>query len=101
MLENQRVERDERTEAVEGASYGLAYKLVAFALLLDVAYRSFFLGQAAWDLLAIVIVSGLAITAYQWRGSIISRGWARALVVAISVAFVVAVSLAVLLPRLW
>jgi hypothetical protein len=36
----QTVERDERTVAVENASYRWAYSLLTYALLVDVMYRS-------------------------------------------------------------
>ena len=50
------VERDERTVAVENASYKWAYILLIFALLIDVVYRGMVRQEAAWDLLALVIV---------------------------------------------
>jgi hypothetical protein len=80
------VQRDERTTVVENASFSLAYKFVGFALLLDVAYRSFAKGDAAWDLLAIVIISGFLTTAYQIRNRIVNKGWAKTFVSAIRAA---------------
>jgi hypothetical protein len=84
------VQRDERTTFVENASFGLAYKFVGFALLLDVAYRSFTKGDAAWDLLAIVIISGFLSTAYQIRNRIVNRSWAKTFVIAIMAASLIA-----------
>ena len=43
------VERDERTVAVENASYRWAYMLLTFALLLDVIFRSLYRQEGAWD----------------------------------------------------
>ena len=45
------VVRDERTIAVEDASYRLAYGFISFALLLDVMYRSLVRREAPWELL--------------------------------------------------
>jgi hypothetical protein len=61
------VVRDERTVVVEDASYRFAYGFIAFALLLDVMYRSLVRQEASWDLMAIVIVGGVVSTLYQWR----------------------------------
>ena len=47
--------RDERTVAVEEASYRVAYMFLSFALLLDVMYRGMVRGEAAWDLIGLVI----------------------------------------------
>ena len=61
------VERDERTVAVENASYRWAYLVVTFALLVDMMYRSLVRHEAAWDLMALVIVGGAVCTVYQAR----------------------------------
>ena len=61
------VERDERTYAIETASYRWAYTFMSFALLIDVAVRSFVSKEAAWDLLAFVVIGGLICTWYQAR----------------------------------
>ena len=53
------VHRDERTTAVENASYRWAYLVLSFGLLLIVAFRSFVYGESAWDLLALVVLGGL------------------------------------------
>jgi hypothetical protein len=65
--------RDERTNAVEEASYRFAYGFLTFALLLDVMYRGLVRGEAAWDLLALVIAGGAISTLYQWRHKILTR----------------------------
>jgi hypothetical protein len=56
------VVRDERTVVVEDASYRFAYLFIAFALLLDVMYRSLVRQEASWDLLAIVVLAGAVST---------------------------------------
>ena len=67
--------RDERTVAVENASYRWAYILLSFALLIDVVYRGLVHNEAAWDLLALVIVGGAVCTIYQARQKTLPRGW--------------------------
>jgi len=57
--------RDERTVAVENASYRLAYLVLSFGMLAAVAYRAFAWGQASWDLLALVIAGGAVTVGYQ------------------------------------
>ena len=66
------VVRDERTIAVEDASYRFAYSFISFALLLDVMYRSLVRREASWELLAIVIVGGVVSSVYQWRRKILT-----------------------------
>ena len=44
------VQRDERTTAIENASYRWAYLFLSFGLLLVVAYRSFARQESPWDL---------------------------------------------------
>lgn len=91
MNNNDSIDKDERTTAIENASYSLGYKVLAFSLLFDVAYRSLKLGESSWDLLGIIIFSGLVLTAYQARHQILTRTWARTAVFAFALAFVVAI----------
>ena len=60
MNTQQNVGRDERTVAVENASFKWAYIFVAFALLIDGAYRGAVRHEAAWDLLALAILPGIS-----------------------------------------
>jgi hypothetical protein len=69
------VERDERTVAVENASYRWAYFVLAFGLLVAIAYRSFALHTASWDLFALIIGSGAVKVGYQGRQQVLSRRW--------------------------
>ncbi len=71
------VERDERTVSVENAGYRWAYTFLSFALLIDVVYRGLFRHEAAWDLLALVIVGGFVCTIYQARQKTLPHGWAK------------------------
>jgi hypothetical protein len=87
-----RIDRDERTEAVENASYRLAYLLMSFGILLDVMYRSERLHQTCWDLFALVILSGAVGRLYQSRHQALAPGWVKkALVLAVLAAAIGAV----------
>ena len=69
------VVRDERTVVVEDASYRFAYGFIAFALLLDVMYRSLVKQEAPWDLLAIVIFGGVGSILYEWKKTLTGRSF--------------------------
>jgi len=56
MNTHQIVTRDERTVAVENVSSRWGLTFLLFALLVDVAYRGVVYNEAAWDLMALVIV---------------------------------------------
>jgi len=87
-----RAERDERTVAVENASYRVAFMVLSYGLLLGIAYRSFVRGETAWDLLALVIVSGLVATLYQGKSRVLSRAWVALTLLTVVVAAAVAVA---------
>lgn len=72
------VGRDERTVAVERAGSHRAYLFLSYCLLLDVAYRAFVRHEAAWDLMALVILGGGVSAAYQARHHTFSKGWVAA-----------------------
>jgi hypothetical protein len=93
----QAVERDERTVAVENASYRWAYLLLSFALLVDVMYRSLVRHEAAWDVMAIVIVGGLICAVYQARQKILAHGWVMKAVLVACIAGVISAVLAMAL----
>ncbi len=80
------VDRDERTVAVENAGYRWSYLVLSFGLLGLTAFRSFARGEAAWDLLALVVVGGGINAAYQWSHGVLYRRW----VVITAVTFVIA-----------
>ena len=82
------VYRDERTEAVENASYRWAYHVLSYGLLGCVAWRSFVTKESSWDLLALVIAGGIVATLYQGSHRVLSRRWLLATVVAIVIAIV-------------
>ena len=60
-----------RDESVAGlAGDRLAYIVLSFGLLGIVAYRSFVQGVASWELLGLVVLSGVVGLAYRiWRGA--------------------------------
>lgn len=87
------VERDERTTTVENAGYRWSYLVLSFGLLVIVAFRSFARGEASWDLLALVIVSGAVNTIYQAMHHVLYRRWA---VVSLAVMIVAALLAAVM-----
>ena len=88
------VERDERTVAVENASYRWAYLLLTYALLVDVMYRSLVRHEAAWDVMALVIVGGAVCTVYQARQKVLAHGWVMKAVLGACMAGVIAAVLA-------
>ena len=97
MSTDESVKRDERTMAVENASFRGGFTFLLFALLADVAYRGLFRNEAAWDLMGLVIVSSGLSTICQARQKIWGRGWLWKMTligfVAAIVAAVIAVSL--------
>ena len=91
----QAVERDERTVAVENASYRWAYLLLTYALLVDVMYRGLFRNDAAWDLMALVIGGGIFCGVYQARQKILAHGWVMKAVLGAAIAGIIAAVIAV------
>ena len=65
--------RDERTIAVENASFRYAYLALSYGLLMAVAYRSFVLEQQSWDLLALVLLGGVLATTFQGKERVLTR----------------------------
>lgn len=89
-------DKDERAVEVEKSSYSLAYRVITFAILIDVVYRSIVLKQAAWDLLGIVILAGLVATLYQTRYKIATRSWVKAISLAVLAGVVVSIAIVLL-----
>ena len=94
---SQKPVKDERTVAVEKASYSFAFKVLGFAILADVVYRSLVLREATWDLIGIVILGGIVATVYQrWHKAIACNWWTTAAISA-GVAFAAAAIIVLLL----
>lgn len=77
MSHMQEVLRDERSEAVENKTYRWAYFFLSYALLIDVVYRGLLFNEAAWDLIALVIIVGGGCTAHQFGHRTLPEGWAK------------------------
>lgn len=93
------VERDERTVAVENASYRWAYLFLSFGLLVLAAVRSLMNRESPWDMLLLVILGGGVGTAYQSWHRVLSRHWVvSALLAAVAAAVLAA---AVVWLRVW
>jgi len=90
------VMRDERTRAIENASYRWAYLVLSYGLLLSTAYRSFARGEASWDLLGLVILGGAVANVYQANQRVLNRRWAVSSIVAMVVAVVIGAAIVLL-----
>lgn len=88
------VDRDERTLAVEDASYRWAYHVMTYGALLIVIYRGVALHQSAWDVFALVLVGGAVPVAYQWSHRVLTRRWAKTTVLTLVAAALVAAAIA-------
>jgi len=95
-MTNQPVTRDERSIAVENASYRVAYLVMSYGALAIVAYRGFVLQQQSWDLLALVVLGGATATVYQGSNKVLSRYWVLATVAAVILAGILALIFALL-----
>ncbi len=96
-MTNKMVEKDERTTYIENFSYTIGYKFIAYALLLDVIYRSIKFNEAPWDLLAIVVISGFVTAIYQYKQKILVKNWLKTIcfmsIITAIVAFIIAIVL--------
>lgn len=97
MNTHQGVKADERTAAVAYKANTWGLNFLTFALLMDVVYRGMFLDEAAWDLLALVFVSGAISMVYMARHKVLGQvfSW-KMMIIATVVALVVAVVSAIL-----
>jgi hypothetical protein len=96
-VNDQPVLRDERTISIENTSYRWGYLVVTYGLLMIVAFRAFYFKQSNWDLMALVILSGIVTTAYQGFHQMFTRHWIYFFAVILLIAAAVAVLIAVLL----
>ena len=88
------LDRDERTVAVENAGYRWAFMVLVYALLVDVMYRAGVRHEAAWDLMAFVVVTSGLCSAYQAREKALPHRWALKATLFVCVAGVVAAIIA-------
>ena len=95
-MRNKPVVRDERTTAVENASYRWGYLFLSFGLLAVVMYRSFVRQEASWDLLALVVISGFVTTVYQALRAVIFKHRALTILGTVILAGLVAIAVELL-----
>jgi len=95
MSKDQSVECDERTVAVENTSYKWVFNFLGIALLFDVMCRAMFRGEAAWDLMSLVIASGIGGKIYQAHQKTWTRRRVRNAVLVACVSGVIAVAIVV------
>jgi hypothetical protein len=74
-MKRESVYRDERTLAVENASFRWGYLFLSYGLIAVVAYRGLARGEESWDLLALVVMGGMLGSAYQASQRVLSRRW--------------------------
>jgi hypothetical protein len=89
------VSRDERTLAIENASFRWAFLAMSFGLLAVVAYRAFVFRESSWDLMALVVMGGGVGYAYQGLHRVLSRAWIAASLLTLVIAMLLAVAIVV------
>jgi hypothetical protein len=89
---------DEREIAIDRAADRIGYIVLAFGILLDVAYRSLARAEAGWDLLGLVVLSGIVSLGYRLRLGVRPRPVLTIAALAAVVGFIVAVGIAILRP---
>lgn len=82
--------RDERTVAIENASYRWGYAFLTYGLLLVVIGRAIAYRESNWDLMALVIAGGLLTSLYQAVRRALPRRWARTVLAAMFAAAAIA-----------
>jgi lysylphosphatidylglycerol synthetase-like protein (DUF2156 family) len=93
-MTNKMVGKDERTTFIQNVSYKFGYNFIAFALLLDVMYRGLKFNEAPWDLLVIIIISGLVMTFYQYMQKTLEITWIKTVALTLVIASIFAFLLA-------
>jgi hypothetical protein len=68
------IARDERETAVDHAADRISYLVLAFGVLVAAAWRGFS-GDAAWDLLGLVVLAGAAGLVYRLANGAVTRAW--------------------------
>lgn len=82
--------KDERTIAIENASYRVAFCVLAMGALLDTVYRSWVFHQHCFDVLGLVIGSYVVAAILQARQRILGKCWGKTVLIAMGVGAVVA-----------
>ena len=89
--------RDERETSVDHAADRIAYLLLAFGLLAIVAYRGFVEGEESWDLMGLLVLSGLVGSAYRLNQCAVTLRWLIVTAAAVAAGLVVAAMLVMVL----
>lgn len=89
--------RDERERGTDDRADHWAYLVLSFGLLALVAYRGLVDHVASWELLGLVVASGLVAAAYRVRARAASRELALVAVLALVLGAAAAVAIGVLL----
>ena len=96
---NKMVEKDERTTFIENISYKFGYMFLTYAILLDVVYRGIRFNEAAWDLLALVIVGSFIATIYQYKKQILKKDSIKTAALIMVAAFIIAFIVAFIIKK--
>ena len=75
MNTEQRLKRDERTVAVENASFRWALYFITFGLLIDALYRKEVRNEPIWDLIALICVGATISVVYLIRHKAMVSRW--------------------------
>ncbi len=74
-MKQEPVIRDERYYAVENASFKIGYLILSFGTMLLISFRGFVYKENNWDFFALVMISSLAATIYQYKHRIVPFSW--------------------------
>ena len=69
------LKRDERTVAVENASFKWAWHFLAWPLIIDAMYRQHALNEEVGDLVALICLSSAIAIVYQYRYKAVVSCW--------------------------
>lgn len=96
---NHLLPRDERELRVDLDADRLAVVVLSFGILAIVAWRAFADQEASWDLLGLLVLSGLVGTGYRVGKRATSTRLVSVMALAGAIALAVAIVLALFLPR--
>jgi uncharacterized membrane protein HdeD (DUF308 family) len=96
---NRLIARDERERSVDLAADRLAVLVLSFGILAIVAWRAFADREASWDLLGLLVLSGVIGTVYRYSKQATSVRLVSVMTLAGVIALITAIVLAVTLPR--
>ncbi len=97
-MKQEPVIRDERYFAVENASYKIGYLILSFGTMLLISFRGFVYKESNWDFFALVMISSLAATIYQYKHRIVP--FSRKLLVTVIALTLLSAGIAYVMVRL-